>query len=760
MLFALLVRTYIYYLLININTWLLKWLRIVLQMLELLLSIRATLSARVNANMERFESDLMTFSKALLSINDISGVMDFLNNEDLLFINVERVNLILKQDLDSQPSLYYLDQDKQCQQFDYTESSLALHGAAMCDYCHHLDGETLYQTFPQLANHPAYEGVANYCKIPLSICNQPLGAIEYINLSMPSGSESEKQFKLFNNMISAMIEHIIEHQTASTVTEKLTTEKNNFQVLVDVTNTVISQSTKKELIGSLLRFLYQHFGMSDLSIIQLSDGHYNQHSASFIEGEMDYQCHFFTNDRMIKNAIKNNKHVFITANDIAKMQADNNSPYFPERVKSACVMPLIFRGVTVGYISFMTLLEKNYQAADVELFQQIAARVALAMHSIKTHQASIPSRPTTKFVNIADDMGDHVIFDDIISQSEVMNKVLEQVALVASCDSTVLILGESGTGKELIARAIHKLSMRSKTRMVKMNCAAIPAGLFESELFGHERGAFTGAISQRVGRFEQAHKGTLFLDEIGDMPLELQPKLLRALQENEIERVGKNELISVDVRIVVATNVNLLEMVEKKKFRNDLYYRLNVFPIEIPPLRERAEDIPLLVKHFTRELAKKMGKTITAVAAEDLDIMRAFPWPGNVRELRNFVERSVILTRGNVLNVPVQELKTSHTLCPDPTVVNDETLSITKATSVADATPLSDSNEQTESAVSKPAKPIIDKAAVIAALKACHGVVAGPNGAANQLGLKRTTLLSRMQKMGINCQDFRENPSV
>ena len=342
-------------------------------------------------------------------------------------------------------------------------------------------------------------------------------------------------------------------------------------------------------------------------------------------------------------------------------------------------------------------------------------------------------------------MGEHVIFDDIISQSEVMNKVLEQVALVASCDSTVLILGESGTGKELIARAIHKLSLRSKTDMVKMNCAAIPAGLFESELFGHERGAFTGAISQRVGRFEQAHKGTLFLDEIGDMPLELQPKLLRALQENEIERVGKNALISVDVRIVVATNVDLLRRVEEKKFRNDLYYRLNVFPIQIPPLRERAEDIPLLVKHFTRELAKKMGKTITAIAAEDLAVMSAFPWPGNVRELRNFVERSVILTRGNVLNVPVHELKAaSHSACvPTEKVppINPEAAGVI--------------NSPEPAVKGDVVKPIIDKADVIKALKACHGVVAGPNGAANQLGLKRTTLLSRMQKMGINSQDFR-----
>ncbi len=372
--------------------------------------------------------------------------------------------------------------------------------------------------------------------------------------------------------------------------------------------------------------------------------------------------------------------------------------------------------------------DKPYPPHDVELFLQIAARVALAMHSLKVHEAISKTIPTTDYINIEESYMDHAIFDDIISQSEVMNKVLDQVAMVADCDSTVLILGgESGTGKELIAQAIHKLSRRSNTRMVKMNCAAVPAGLFESELFGHERGAFTGAISQRVGRFEQAHKGTLFLDEIGDMPLDLQPKLLRALQENEIERVGKNQLISVDVRIVVATNANLLSMVESKGFRSDLYYRLNVFPIKIPPLRERPEDIPLLVKHFTRVISKKMGKDITAIAAETLDTLSKFPWPGNVRELRNFIERSVILTRGNVLSVPTEELITISSL----------------------------NNKMVKSKPILPASDnIFDRDAVISALRESNGIIAGPRGAAVKLGVKRTTLLSRMQKMGIKSHDY------
>ncbi|KJG56779.1 ATPase AAA [Photobacterium kishitanii] len=686
--------------------------------------------------MENFESDLMIFSKALLSINDISGVINFLNNESLLFIDADRVNIILKDDINAQSILYYQDADKNFQRYDYSEDNLSLHHVVSCEYSHYINGEELYRTFPQLSLHPAYTNIQTYCKIPLLIANQQLGAIEYINLRLPSYDDVEKQFKLFNNMVAAMIEHILEHQIASSLTQQLSNEHKNYQFLVDITNAVINQSSKKELIGSLLHFLYQRFGMNELSIIQSQDGHYNQYSGGDIEGEIDYQCHFFTDDSMIKNAVENNKAVILTAADIYKLRRDDNSPYFSALAKSACVMPMIFRGVTIGYICYVKAVETQFEPSEIELFKQISARVALAMHSIKVHQSATPHRSQTKFISVEDSYDEHAIFDDIISQSEVMNKVLEQVALVASCDSTVLILGESGTGKELIARAIHKMSHRSKTEMVKMNCAAIPSGLFESELFGHERGAFTGAVTQRVGRFEQAHKGTLFLDEIGDMPLELQPKLLRALQENEIERVGKNQLISVDVRIVVATNVNLLQMVQQKQFRNDLYYRLNVFPIEIPPLRERAEDIPLLVKHFTRELAKKMGKTITSIAAEDMAIMQQFSWPGNVRELRNVIERSVILTRGQVLNVPTQEL-----VSLPPILAN---------------TPAEQVEPQAvQSSSVKSAPIVIDRQMIVDALISCHGVIAGPNGVANQLGLKRTTLLSRMQKMGLNSQDYR-----
>lgn len=329
---------------------------------------------------------------------------------------------------------------------------------------------------------------------------------------------------------------------------------------------------------------------------------------------------------------------------------------------------------------------------------------------------------------------DNPDFGDIVGRSPSMSAVLKQVEIVAKNDCSVLILGETGTGKELIARAIHNLSDWRAQRMVKMNCAAMPTGLMESDLFGHEKGAFTGATAQRMGRFELADQGTLFLDEVGEIPLELQPKLLRILQEQEFERVGGNKLISVNVRVIAATNRNLQQMVNDKEFRSDLYYRLNVFPIVIPPRRERPdEDIPQRVKFLTSKIAKRMKRTIDSIPAETLRLLSRMPWPGNVRELENVIERAVLLTRGTVLDMQLPEL--NHPLPISVSIASPAILQSLSLPSVSET----DKRER-----------------IIAILKETNGVVAGPRGAAIRLGLKRTTLLSRMKKMGIdvNQADF------
>jgi len=339
-------------------------------------------------------------------------------------------------------------------------------------------------------------------------------------------------------------------------------------------------------------------------------------------------------------------------------------------------------------------------------------------------------------------------FEQIIGTSPALKHVLELIETVASSDSTVLLLGDTGTGKELIARAIHDHSRRKQRTFVKLNCAAIPTGLLESELFGHEKGAFTGAINQKVGRLELADQGTLFLDEVGDIPLEIQPKLLRALQEREFERLGSTHTRKVNVRLIAATNRDLGKMIAEREFRSDLYYRLNVFPIRIPPLRERREDIPLLVRYFVQKSARQMQKQIETIPAAAMKTLTNWEWPGNIRELENFIERAVILTRGRSLEVPVAELKTSRV---SPLVSNDgprgrdvaqivrETLSALNKGGVKNAGQEYDEKQRQE---------------IVRVLQETQGRVGGADGAAARMGIKRTTLLSRMNKLGIYAKQF------
>jgi formate hydrogenlyase transcriptional activator len=323
-------------------------------------------------------------------------------------------------------------------------------------------------------------------------------------------------------------------------------------------------------------------------------------------------------------------------------------------------------------------------------------------------------------LNLESEIPSGYCFEGIIGKSSAIQKVLEQVAIVAPTDSTVLLHGETGTGKELIAHAIHNVGSRRNRNFVRMNCAAIPSGLLESELFGHERGAFTGALMQKKGRFELADGGSLFLDEIGDISLELQPKLLRAVQEQEFERLGSARTIEVDVRMIAATHRDLPGMIRDGKFREDLFYRLNVFPIEIPPLRERRDDIPLLVNYFVSTLSRRMGKQIESIPEQAMEVLTNYPWRGNVRELANFIERAVILSQGDELQVPIAELNASHARGFAPASTFEEA----------------------------------ERAVIVDALKTASGQISGRGGAAERLGLKRTTLQNKMRKLNINRAEY------
>jgi formate hydrogenlyase transcriptional activator len=338
-------------------------------------------------------------------------------------------------------------------------------------------------------------------------------------------------------------------------------------------------------------------------------------------------------------------------------------------------------------------------------------------------------------LDLRDEVLSPSMFEDIVGKSEALRRVLSEIETVAPADSTVLIYGETGTGKELIARAVHNLSSRKSNAFVKLNCAAIPTGLLESELFGHEKGAFTGAISQRVGRFELAHRGTIFLDEIGDIPLELQPKLLRVLQEREFERLGSTRTLRTDARLIAATNRDLKAMVEQQKFRTDLYYRLNVFPIRVPSLRERREDIPLLVRHFVQQFSQRNNREINSIPSETMEALVRYHWPGNIRELQNVIERAVIISKSPVLNVAVAELDSDPIQTPREGAPN--------------ATPPEHENPPEENL--HHILEDTERTHILRALEACNGAIAGPTGAATRLGIKRSTLHLRMQKLGIRC---------
>jgi formate hydrogenlyase transcriptional activator len=401
-----------------------------------------------------------------------------------------------------------------------------------------------------------------------------------------------------------------------------------------------------------------------------------------------------------------------------------------EGVKSACFIPLVSRGRALGDLMIVRKTEESFTAENVDFLSQAAGQIAIAIENALAYReiSELKDKLAQEKLYLEEEIRSEMNFAEIVGKSSTLRKVLKRVETVAPTDSTVLICGETGAGKELIARAIHDLSTRKSKAFVKLNCAAIPTGLLESELFGHEKGAFTGAIAQRIGRFEVANGGTIFLDEVGEIPLELQTKLLRVLQEREFERLGSSRTLRTNARLIAATNRDLEAMVAEQKFRSDLFFRLNVFPIQVPPLRERHGDIPLLVRHFAQQFSKRMNKTIDTISSATMDALSRYHWPGNIRELQNIIERAVITSAGPVLKVDVADLKISRSSSPA------EKSSAQGSTNHG----LHNVLEETE------------RQQILKALKQSNWVVAGPKGAAAKLGMKRSTLQLRMSKLGIS----------
>lgn len=591
----------------------------------------------------------------------------------------------------------------------------------------HCDSATFAETWPQLAGSGLYPTFGYYCLLPLAAEGRIFGGCEFIRDDNRPWTEKEYQrLHTFTQIVAVVTEQIQSRVSNNVDYDLLCRERDNFRILVAITNAVLSRLDIDELVSEVAKEIHRYFRIDAISVVLRSNrkGKLNIYSTHYLDAShpVHDQSEVEEAGTLTERVFKSKEMLLLNLH-----QHDPLAPYekmlfemWDNKIQTLCLLPLMSGNTLLGVLKLAQCDEKVFTTTNLKLLRQIAERVSIAIDNALAYREiqRLKERLVDENLALTEQLNNvESEFGEIIGRSEAMNSVLKQVEMVAQSDSTVLILGETGTGKELIARAIHNLSGRNSRRMVKMNCAAMPAGLLESDLFGHERGAFTGASAQRIGRFELADKSSLFLDEVGDMPIELQPKLLRVLQEQEFERLGSNKLIHTDVRLIAATNRDLKQMVADREFRSDLYYRLNVFPIHLPPLRERPEDIPLLVKAFTFKIARRLGRNIDSIPAETLRLLSRMEWPGNVRELENVIERAVLLTRGSVLQLSLPEMS-----------IETEPLA-------AEVLPEEGEDEYQ---------------LIVRVLKESNGVVAGPKGAAQRLGLKRTTLLSRMKRLGIN----------
>jgi formate hydrogenlyase transcriptional activator len=529
-------------------------------------------------------------------------------------------------------------------------------------------------------------------------------------------------------------------------------ERDRYQLLLDINNAVVTQLGLANVLHATcqaLRKVIRH----DAASITLHDpatGELRLHSFDLqYVSDLEKGALFPLEGSPQGVAFTSRRPVLITKLDLNEFGAPQIRHAYNDGLRSGCIIPLIAHDRALGTLDIASRTEGAFTEDDIELLTHIADQIAIAVENALAYReiSELKDKLAQEKLYLEEELRSEMNFDQIVGDSAALKHVLELVETVAPSDSTVLLLGETGTGKELIARAIHDHSRRKDRTFVKLNCAAIPTGLFESELFGHEKGAFTGAINQKIGRLELAHQGTLFLDEVGDVPLEIQPKLLRALQEREFERLGSIRTQRVDVRLVAATNRDLESMIAAREFRSDLYYRLNVFPIRTPPLRERREDIPLLVRYFAQRFAGQMEKCIETIPTATMHVLTKWDWPGNVRELANFIERAVILTRGTSLDAPCSELnnlrmdESTTTAAVRGTeaiarIVKENIHALHRKTSIADEYERKQRDE------------------IVRALTESKGRVGGDEGAATRLGLNRTTLLSRMKKFGINPKRF------
>lgn len=567
-------------------------------------------------------------------------------------------------------------------------------------------------------------GVKSSCAVPLTTPRRRLGALNFG--SYRRGAYSEEDFdtlQLLAGQVAVAVENAVNYDSTLALQSQLSHERDRLRLLLDVNNAVVSNLDLPQLfraIPSSARRAMQ----CDAACLSLPEpdgaslriyGLDFPESRGFLKEEMVLPIADTSPGRAYASGLP--YHWNTPPTDLAPVAMRYNEG---EGFQSACFLPILRKDRKLGVLHLLDRRKRCLQPGDVEFLVQVASQVAIALENALEYRQLNESRAqlAEERLYLLDEIRSEHRFQEVVGSSPALKRVLSQVETVAPTNSTVLIYGETGTGKELIARAIHNLSSRKDRTFVKLNCAAIPLGLLESELFGHEKGAFTGAIERKIGRFELANRGTLFLDEVGDIPTELQPKLLRVLQEQEFERLGSTRSIKVDVRLVAATNRDLGKMVEQRQFRADLYYRLNVFPLALPPLRERRKDIPDLVRYFAAKYAQQMPKVIDTIPADAMEALTQYDWPGNIRELQNFIERAVILSPHSVLQPPIGELRSS-------------------------------ASKTVSAASSRDTLAGAEREHILQVLRETDWVLGGTAGAAAKLGIPRTTLIYKMRRLGI-----------
>jgi formate hydrogenlyase transcriptional activator len=587
-------------------------------------------------------------------------------------------------------------------------------------------------------------------RVPLTTPHRRLGTLGIASRDRNAYRSEDVSFlRLLSRGVALAIDDALNLRKSRSARMELERQNTRLELLLDLTNRITSNLDLAELLRAVSGSVRQVMEC-DLVAITLLDSESRQfrmYALDFPNGKGFIHEELVTSqDRVSRRAFETLKPVIVNQFDPAEFGPENYQIALGEGLKTLCVAPLVNRGRAIGVLCLGRKEDNSFSEHDAEFLAEVAGQVAIAIENALAYReiSELKDKLAQEKLYLEEEIRSELNFEHIIGSSPALKQVLELVETVASSDSTVLLLGDTGTGKELIARAIHDRSRRKDRTFVKLNCAAIPTGLLESELFGHEKGAFTGAITQRMGRLELADQGTLFLDEVGDIPIEIQPKLLRALQEREFERLGSTHTKKVNVRLVAATNRNLEKMIAAREFRSDLYYRLNVFPIRIPPLRDRREDIPLLVRFFVQKLARRMQKHIETIPAAAMKTLTNWEWPGNIRELENFVERAVILTRGTSLEVPITELRKSRV---DSSFQNhngtqDEISRIVRETisEISMGTTRSAAKEHDDE----------DRQSIMRVLRDTKGRVGGADGAAARMAINRTTLISRIKKFGIN----------